>query len=224
MRQKYSWRLKRSGGRPESRIETGAVSRLEPPIDNRENCPPLCRTEIYSIWRCAADPGEGLRVKGKELLFVTYNDDNFDEGLSYAVDLTKAMGDSIRILMVYKGAVIENFEDMTKGEIPDESKKQKTAGEQIREDYSKSRKSFENKLSLIKEKCREAGVSVDISTAAADAVTAIRNILRQNTRIDVVLLSPGITNDADITSKTLNKLVKTASRPIVTMAKQAGTA
>ncbi len=150
-------------------------------------------------------------MKGKELLFVTYNDDNFDEGLSYAVDLARTMGDSIRILMVYKRTVIENFED-------------KTAGEPISEDYSKPQDKFESKLSLIKEKCKEAGVSVDISTAATDAVTAIKNVLRQNTRIDMVLLSPGITNDSDITSKTLNKLVKTASRPIVTMAKQADTA
>jgi hypothetical protein len=163
-------------------------------------------------------------MKGKELLFVTYNDDNFDEGLSYAVDLAKTMGDSIRILMVYKRTVIENFEDVTAGVIPAEPKEHKTAGEPTGEDYSKTQEHFESKLSLIKEKCKEAGVSVDISTAAPDAVTAIKNILRQNTRIDMVLLSPGITNDSDITSKTLNKLVKTASRPIVTMAKQAGTA
>ena len=57
-----------------------------------------------------------------------------------------------------------------------------------------------------------------------DTISAIKNILRQNTRIDMVLLSPSVTNDGNVNSKVLNKLVKTASRPVVTMAKQASVA
>jgi hypothetical protein len=163
-------------------------------------------------------------MKEKQLLFVAYHDENFEEGLSYAVGLAKTMGDSIGMLMVYKRKVIETFDDTSTAVTFAESNKHKTARELITEDYRKREDNFENKLSLIKGKCKEAGVSVDISTAAADVVSAIKNILRQNTRIDMVLLSPSITNDGDITSRTLNKLVKTASRPIVTMAKQAGTA
>jgi hypothetical protein len=60
---------------------------------------------------------------------------------------------------------------------------------------------------------------VGVSTAAVDAVSAVKNVLRQNSRIDMVLLSPSVTNDGKVTSKALSKLVKTASRPIVTMAK-----
>ena len=44
-----------------------------------------------------------------------------------------------------------------------------------------------------------------------DAISAIKNILRQNARIDMVLLSPSVTNDGNVNAKVLNKLVKTAS-------------
>ncbi|MEJ2695786.1 MAG: hypothetical protein P8013_03985 [Candidatus Sulfobium sp.] len=163
-------------------------------------------------------------MKGKQLLFVTYHDENFDEGLSYAVDLAKTMGDTVGILMIYKRKVMEKFEDTMTAVTFAESNDLRTAREMISDDYRKRQEDFDNKLSLIKDSCRKAGVSVDISTAATEVVSAIKNILRQNTRIDMVLLSPSITNDSNINSKTLNKLVKTASRPIVTMAKQAGSA
>ncbi len=73
----------------------------------------------------------------------------------------------------------------------------------------------------MKEKCTKSGIAVDFSTAAMDAISAIKNILRQNAKIDMVLLSPSVTNDGNVNAKVLNKLVKTASRPIVTMAKNA---
>jgi hypothetical protein len=79
-------------------------------------------------------------------------------------------------------------------------------------------------MDLLKEKCRKSGIKVGVSTAATDTVSAIKNILRQNIRIDMVLLSPSITNDGNVTSKVLDKLVKTASRPVVTMAKNANIA
>ncbi len=160
-------------------------------------------------------------MKGRQLLFVTYHDENSDDGLSYAVDLAKTMNNGIEILILYKRKVLEKFEDMMTAVTFAESNEHKTAREMISEDYISRKEDFDQKIALLKEKCRESGVPVDISTAAMDAVMAVKNILRQNARIDMVLLSPSITNDGNVTAKVLNKLVKTASRPIVTMAKQA---
>ncbi len=100
-----------------------------------------------------------------------------------------------------------------------EANEHKTAREMIKEDYERKNESYEERLKQLVEKCRRSGVPVDISTAATDAVSAIKNLLRQNTNIDMVLLGPSITKDNNITVKDLNRLVKTASRPIVTMAK-----
>lgn len=158
-------------------------------------------------------------MRKKQLLFVTYHDENFDEGLSYAVDLAKTMNDGISILMIYKRAVMEKFEDLMAVVTFAEAGEHKTAREMIKEDYKKHNKDYEEKLAQLVEKCRKAGSSVDVGTASMDVVSAIRNLVRQNTSIDMVLLSPSITNDSTVTAKELNRLVKSASRPVVTMAK-----
>jgi len=155
---------------------------------------------------------------------VTHHDENFDEGLSYAVDLAKTMGNSIGILMVYRKRVFEKSGGVTPAATSGEPGIDKTARELISEDYGKRREDLDKRLSMIEDACRKEGVDVDVSMAAAEVVPAIKDVLKQNTRIGMVLLSPGITNDSDINTKILNRLVKSASRPIVTMAKQAGTA
>jgi len=160
-------------------------------------------------------------MKEKQILFVTYHDENFEDGLSYAIELAKTMKDGIEILMVYKRKVFEKFEDIMTAVTFAEADEYKTARELISEDHKAHNEDFEEKVRVMKGKCEQTGIIVDVSTAATDVVSAIKNILRQNTRIDMVLLSPSITRDGHITSKELNKLVKTASRPIVTMAKQA---
>jgi hypothetical protein len=52
------------------------------------------------------------KMKRNQLLFVTYHDENFEDGLSYALDLAKTMNDGIEILMIYKRKVLEKFDDM----------------------------------------------------------------------------------------------------------------
>ena len=163
-------------------------------------------------------------MKERLLLFVTYHDENFDEGLSYAVELAKTMNDGIEILLIYKRKVFEKFEDMMTAVTFAEADMHKTAKEMISDDYREKNEDYEKRIDLLKEKCRKSGITVSVSTAATDTVSAIKNILRQNIRIDMVLLSPSITNDGNVTSKVLNKLVKTASRPVVTMAKNANIA
>jgi hypothetical protein len=157
----------------------------------------------------------------KQLLFVTYHDENSEDGLSYAIELAKTMREGIEILMVYKRKVLEKFEDVMTAVTFAEADEYKTARELIAEDHSARNEDFEKKLSVLREKCAGAGIKVEVSTAASDVVSAVKNILRQRTRIDMVLLSPSITGDGRITSRELNKLVKTASRPVVTIAKQA---
>jgi hypothetical protein len=160
-------------------------------------------------------------MRGKQLLFVTYHDENFDEGLSYALDLARTMKDSIEVLIIYRRKALEKFDDMMTAVTFAEAGEHKTARELISEEYKKRDEDYEKKISTVEETCRKSGIPVEFSAAAIDLVSAIKNLLKQNSRIDMVLLSPSITNDGHVTSKLLNKLVKTASRPIVTMAKQA---
>ena len=92
-------------------------------------------------------------MKKNQLLFVTYHDENFEEGLSYALDLAKTMNDGIEILMIYKRKVLEKFDDMMTAITFAEAGEHQTAKEMISEDYKKRNEDYENKLATIKEKC-----------------------------------------------------------------------
>ncbi len=161
-----------------------------------------------------------VAMKRKQLLFVAYHDEGFDEGLSYALDLARTMNDTITVLMIYKRKAMERFEDMMAAVTFAEANEHKTARELIKEDYERNNEDYERKIAGLKERCAQAGVTADVSFAVMDVLSAVRNFLRHCTGVDMVLLSPGITNDGRVTSKELNRLVKIASRPIVTMAKQ----
>ncbi len=158
-------------------------------------------------------------MRKKQLLLVTYHDERFDEGLSYAVDLAKMMNDSISVLVIYKRKVMERLEDMMTIVTFAEANEHKTARELIREDYEGKKENYDEKIALLVERCRKSGVIVDVSTAAMDVVSAIKNFLRQNTSSDMVLLSPNVTTNGNVSARELNKLVRTASRPVVTMAR-----
>ena len=54
----------------------------------------------------------------------------------------------------------------------------------------------------------------------ADLISGIRSFLKGNQSIDKVVLSPGVTESEALTTKDLNRLVRSASRPIVTMTRQ----
>ena len=161
------------------------------------------------------------KMRNRQLLFVTYHDESFEDGLSYAVDLAKMMNDGIEILMIYKRKVMEKFEDMMTIVTFAEADDSKTARELIKEYYETKNEDYDKKISQLVERCKKLGVTVSVSTAAMDVLSAVKNLLRQRTGIDMILLSPSITDDGRITSKELSKLVKTASRPVVTMAKNA---
>ncbi len=163
-------------------------------------------------------------MKGKRILFTTYHDESYEEGLSYAMELAKTMADDIEILLVYKRKVMEKFDDLMTAVTFAESDEHKTARELITADLMSHGQDLDEKLRLIKDKCEKAGLQTEVNISASGVVSAIKNILKTNPRIDMVLLSPSITADGHVTSRELNKLVKTSSRPVVTMSKQARSA
>ena len=156
----------------------------------------------------------------KNLLFVTYHNEDCDEGLSYAIDLAKIMGEGITILMVYKNRLIKKFDDLMTAITFAEAGEDEIA-KSIMLDSKKEADRPEEKLNFLIEKCRESGVDVNVQTESKDIVSAVKDFLGKKTTIDMVLLSPCVTDNGNVTAKELQKLVKTVSRPIVTMTKQA---
>ncbi len=155
----------------------------------------------------------------KNLLFVTYHDEECDEGLSYAIDLAKIMDEGITILMVYKNRLMKKFDDLMTAITFAEAGEDEIAKRIMLDSEKKSVRN--EKLNFLIEKCRTSGIDVNVQTESKDIVSAVKDLLGKKTAIDMVLLSPCVTDNGNVTAKELQKLVKTASRPIVTMAKQA---
>lgn len=153
----------------------------------------------------------------KQLLFVTYHNDDFDEGLSYAIDLAVAMNEDLTILLAHKNKFLQKFEEIMSAISFAEADEHETARKILSVDPSRP---FGKKFSAFTAKCRDAGIIAKIYTVAQDAATAIKVFLKQKNHIDIVLLSPNVTEKGNISSGELQRLVRTASRPVVTMAKQ----
>ncbi|GAB4390174.1 MAG: hypothetical protein Kow0025_20400 [Thermodesulfovibrionales bacterium] len=154
---------------------------------------------------------EELNGSKKELLFVTKADEDFDDGLSYAVYLAEMLGEDLRILFVNRRTMGERFDDLMSAITFAESNEHETAREMLsggngrREDFR----------AAIREKYGGARVGLDVHVSGKDVFTSVKELLRERNRVDMVLVSPSLTRDNNI-----HKLVKSSSRPVVTMSRQ----
>lgn len=155
----------------------------------------------------------------RNLLFVAYRDGELDEGLNYALDLAKMTDKGMAVLLVNKKKFPGKLESIMSAVAFAEENEHETARQIMQAGDAKG-----DVESEIAQKCRTSGVIAAVHTAMQDAATSLKDYLKQNSSIDMVLLSPNITESGNISSRELNKLVRSASRPIVTMAKQPQTA
>jgi len=156
----------------------------------------------------------GDEMRKKQLLFVTYYDENFGEGLSYAFNLAKMLNEGITILLIYRRRITERFENLMTAITFAEADEDKAARQIMTENIAKDKKI----VPLLK-KFTQDGINVDVRTEKTDVLSAIINFFRQKVAVDMVLLSPSVTDNANMKTRELNRLVKTISRPLVTMAK-----
>jgi len=153
----------------------------------------------------------------KQLLFVTYQNEVRDEGLTYAIDLAKTMEEGITILLINKKKFDQRVEDIMAAVAFAEEGEHETARE-IAEARRGNGKEDQSKGML--EQCKSSGIEVNMQTAQDGLVEAISGFLKNKTAVDMVLLSPSITKKGNISARELHRLVKTALRPVVTIAKQ----
>ncbi len=157
----------------------------------------------------------------RQLLFVTYRDENLEEGVSYAIELAKAMYEDITLLLVQKKSnLIDKFETLMTAVTFAEAGEHETA-RQVMAGSPEAAERSKKKLDTLIAKCSKEGIAVKVEDTDQDAVSGIRTYLKNHTGIDKVVLSPVITEAGNVTSKDLNRLVRTSSRPIVTMTRQA---
>ena len=158
----------------------------------------------------------------RQLLFVTYGDENLEEGLSYAIELAKAMFEDITLLLVQKKSnLIEKLGNLMTAVSFAEADEHETARQIMADGSQDGLEKVQRKLAERTGRCKREGVRVSVQHTGLDAVSGIRTYLKNHTGIDKVVLSPVVTEAGNVTAKDLNRLVRTASRPIVTMTRQA---
>ena len=158
----------------------------------------------------------------RQLLFVTYRDENIEEGGMYAIELAKAMYEDITLLLVEKKAsLISKLGNMMTAASFAEAGEQDSARRYEAESTEDIRRNFEEKLDHLTTLCLKDGIAVRVEDSKQEAVAGIKAFLKNHAGIDKVVLSPAVTSDNNVSAKDLNRLVRTASRPIVTMTRQA---
>lgn len=157
----------------------------------------------------------------RQLLFVTYRDTNLDEGMSYAIELARAMNEDIVLFTVRKkDAIARKFEDLMAGVTFAEAGEHDTAREMVSPEASAAPHDNGGKITELVLKASKAGVHLSSENTEQDVVAGIRGYVKRHSEVDKVVLSPVVTESEVLTSRDLNRLVRTASRPIVTMTRQ----
>lgn len=157
----------------------------------------------------------------RQLLFVTYRDENVDEGISYTIELAKAMLEDIVVLLVRKKETLkEQFDTLMTGVAFAEAGEQETAREIVSGAERDMPAIVKSKTTEMVLQSSKAGVHLEVMDTDKDVVAGIRSYLRDASNIDKIVLSPAVTESEMLTTRDLNRLVRTASRPIVTMTRQ----
>jgi hypothetical protein len=156
----------------------------------------------------------------KKLLFITYSDAHPDEGLSYVIELAKVMNEDLMVFLLRKKQLPRKFDDLMTAVTFAEADEPKTARESITEDYGNFNENPGKKLSGLFEKCRESGIDVDVYSSKSDAASTIEKYFKHRNGVDIVLLSPNVTDNSNFTKRKLKRLSDIVARPIVTIARQ----
>lgn len=157
----------------------------------------------------------------RQLLFVTYRDENLDEGISYAIELAKAMIEDIVVLLLRKRDNLnDRFEKLMAGVAFAEEGEHETARWIMNEKDRSLPDNIDGKITEMIVASSKAGVHLNVQNMDKDVVAGIRSFLKSNAIVDKVVLSPAVTESEALNTKELNRLVRTASRPIVTMTRQ----
>lgn len=156
----------------------------------------------------------------KKILFVTKGGEGCDDGFTYALELARTLGTDITVLMLYGKRVMDTYEDVMAAVAFAEAGEFKTARELMDEQAKEMKEGAIQKVNEMSEKCREYQVDFSYRVEAGDTLSVIKDFVRDNPAIDMVLLSPALAvNKKGID---LGKLIKTITKPIVTITRPAG--
>ena len=156
----------------------------------------------------------------EKLLFVTKGGENCDDGFSYVLELAKTLDAGVSVLMLYGKRVTDTFEDVMGAVAFAEAGEFRTVRELMDKEVKELKDIEAKKIKEMAEKSRENSVDFNYRVEVGDTVNAIRETLKSKPAIEMVLLSPSLSMDRKVID--IKKLIRTITRPIVTISRPAG--
>ncbi len=154
-----------------------------------------------------------------KLLFVTYNDNHEDEGLSYVIELARTLNKDLTIFLIWKRRLTKKLEDIMAAATFAEADEHETARQMATGEQEEINENVDPKLEPFVGKCHESGIEVDIQSFQQDVFPTIKNYFKRRNGVDIVLLGPNVAGSGSISTRELKRLANTISRPIVTIAR-----
>lgn len=151
-------------------------------------------------------------MSAQEILYVAFRDEPLDEGISYAIYLSKLLSEPLRIVLLSRDIIEkEKFDNQTAADTHSEADKHETANGFLSGDVdSKDAVKIQNYLIA---KCEADDIKATVHIGLDATISVVTSFLQQK-KVDLVLLSPEVTKNQTIQKK----LVKFSQRPLVTMA------
>jgi hypothetical protein len=155
----------------------------------------------------------------RRIMFVTYLTDGFQKAFAYTTELARMMEKDVDVLIISKK------QDMT-GKIDDYMTAvtfAKSGEQEVAKEFMSGNgdHDFSEEINYLWEKCSETGTKLSIHRSGMDIVTAINTFVSQEKGVDMILIGSSITDNGSISAKELKRLVRTASRPVVTIGEEA---
>ncbi len=162
-----------------------------------------------------------VKMRRKNLLFVTYNNSCFDEGVPYAIELAKTLGKKqVDLLLVQeKKGLGAKLVDLFAASAYGEAGEVDTAREILAEGGVEEAE-FNEKLGKILAKAGEAAIEVTVHASGQEVQKAVKAAAGESGSVDMVVLGPSLTTSGKLSPRDINKLIKSATTPVVTIARQ----
>lgn len=154
-----------------------------------------------------------------KILFVTKGGEHCDEGFSYILELAKTLNASVEALIMRPAHFADELEDIMAAAAFAEADDIKTAKEIMECEQQTCRKKLEERIRELSNRAEEVSIDIICHAADGDVAVAIKAILKEKPYIDMVLLSPSLSEKKN--SVDIKRLLRNISKPIVHISKPA---
>lgn len=155
-----------------------------------------------------------------KILFVTKGGEQCDEGFSYVLELAKTLQAGIEVLIIYPSRMTNSFEAIMTAATYAEAGDFKTVQTSIDEEQSSFKELVRHQISSLisqTQATQEPKVDLVCHSADGDLTATIKNHLKNRPYIDMVLLSPSLSENKKAFD--IKKLLRNISKPIVNISR-----